>query len=677
MAAVMANLWTVVLFAFTLNTFAFALPSEKKHCPEPNCPGKNCRTKLDADGCLMCDCDCPLLVCGPHCRQQEDVHEGKCPECICDEQQDSPTVGAVDPHKIRCLPPKCEREDCIYVLGDHDCLVCRCDIRCPTCGADCKAESDSGPGHCPRCICKGEHHAPAPCSPPKCDGEDCHLEVDDRGCPVCKCTKDCAECAPGCVRDASLQEGGCPPCVCTDAPKVECLPPKCDGANCRLVPGDHGCLKCECNGNCTACPPGCAREDVHSPGACPRCVCPEAVTGGASHDARTGVQCTPPKCDDPGCRVVEGDHGCPTCRCDVNCPPTSCHPGCHPEEHTSHGRCARCICKDGTVDEPDDEPCFTPLLRKTLRRLAQLENKLKALHTSVLHQSARLERLSNMQLARHEDTNGTSDGTHHHHPQRDQGDHHDHFGHGHHPHHGHHGQHDSHHHSHHLHEDQDSFSERKAEAFAEPKLSETEYDFAICRMTPNTAIPEHEQQPVHGLISLWQQKGTKILNVLVQLTGFKTHQHNKIGGHVHDHRAYMHGMHVHTDGNLTESCQSTGSHYNPMGTKHGARKGSPRHVGDWGNIVCDKHGEVNVVFTDTVASLTGEWSIVGRSINVHAHMDDLGKNPDIPASARTGNSGPRVGCCIIEKVSKLPQLATRAAKRMLREIIQPLHETIE
>ena len=42
----------------------------------------------------------------------------------------------------------------------------------------------------------------------------------------------------------------------------------------------------------------------------------------------------------------------------------------------------------------------------------------------------------------------------------------------------------------------------------------------------------------------------------------------------------------------------------------------------------------------------GEYSIIGRSVVVHANEDDLGKT-DHPESKKTGNSGPRVACGVI------------------------------
>ena len=55
---------------------------------------------------------------------------------------------------------------------------------------------------------------------------------------------------------------------------------------------------------------------------------------------------------------------------------------------------------------------------------------------------------------------------------------------------------------------------------------------------------------------------------------------------------------------------------------------------------------MNICFIDKTISLFGEYSIIGRSVVVHANEDDLGKN-DHPESKKTGNSGPRVACGVI------------------------------
>ena len=107
-----------------------------------------------------------------------------------------------------------------------------------------------------------------------------------------------------------------------------------------------------------------------------------------------------------------------------------------------------------------------------------------------------------------------------------------------------------------------------------------------------------------------------------------------------------HGIHIHEFGDLTEGCATAGAHYNPLNKKQGGPFTEERHVGDLGNLTADPFGNSYMCFTDKVISLYGEYSIVGRSVVVHANEDDLGKT-DHPESSKTGNSGPRVACGVI------------------------------
>lgn len=103
---------------------------------------------------------------------------------------------------------------------------------------------------------------------------------------------------------------------------------------------------------------------------------------------------------------------------------------------------------------------------------------------------------------------------------------------------------------------------------------------------------------------------------------------------------------MHEFGNNTNGCISAGPHFNPYGKVHGGPSSETRHVGDLGNIEADASGVGKVNLTDKLIQLSGSDSVVGRSLVVHADIDDLGVGGH-ELSATTGNAGARVGCGII------------------------------
>jgi Cu-Zn family superoxide dismutase len=44
-----------------------------------------------------------------------------------------------------------------------------------------------------------------------------------------------------------------------------------------------------------------------------------------------------------------------------------------------------------------------------------------------------------------------------------------------------------------------------------------------------------------------------------------------------------------------------------------------------GNLIADTNGNAFMSYSDKMISLYGEFSIIGRSVVVHAQEDDLGK----------------------------------------------------
>jgi Cu-Zn family superoxide dismutase len=63
-------------------------------------------------------------------------------------------------------------------------------------------------------------------------------------------------------------------------------------------------------------------------------------------------------------------------------------------------------------------------------------------------------------------------------------------------------------------------------------------------------------------------------------------------------------------------------------------------------VVANAEGVAKVDITDSMISLTGENSILGRTMVIHADVDDLGKGGH-ELSVTTGNAGARAACGVI------------------------------
>lgn len=106
----------------------------------------------------------------------------------------------------------------------------------------------------------------------------------------------------------------------------------------------------------------------------------------------------------------------------------------------------------------------------------------------------------------------------------------------------------------------------------------------------------------------------------------------------------VHGMHIHEKGDCrAPDASSAGGHFNPHGTAHGGPDTDVRHGGDLGNVESDENGvAVAQIAVSGISLGTGNDSIIGRAVIVHAQADDLVSQP-------SGNAGPRIACGLISK----------------------------
>ena len=112
----------------------------------------------------------------------------------------------------------------------------------------------------------------------------------------------------------------------------------------------------------------------------------------------------------------------------------------------------------------------------------------------------------------------------------------------------------------------------------------------------------------------------------------------------------VYGFHVHENGSCANGEDgaaggAAGGHFNPGGVAHGAPNlpVGQRHLGDLGNIHALSDGRILGSFNESIASLDGPESIVGKALIIHADEDDFMTQP-------TGNAGARIGCGVITGV---------------------------
>ncbi|XP_007950756.1 extracellular superoxide dismutase [Cu-Zn] [Orycteropus afer afer] len=163
---------------------------------------------------------------------------------------------------------------------------------------------------------------------------------------------------------------------------------------------------------------------------------------------------------------------------------------------------------------------------------------------------------------------------------------------------------------------------------------------AACHVQPSASL-DAAQPRVTGLVLFRQLALGAKLEAFFDLEGFPT-----------EPNASSRAIHVHQYGDVSQGCEATGPHYNPLGVPH------PLHPGDFGNFAV-RDGRLWKYRTGLAASLTGPHSIMGRSVVVHALQDDLGLGGN-QASVENGNAGRRLACCVVGVCG--PELWARKAQ---------------
>jgi Cu-Zn family superoxide dismutase len=157
--------------------------------------------------------------------------------------------------------------------------------------------------------------------------------------------------------------------------------------------------------------------------------------------------------------------------------------------------------------------------------------------------------------------------------------------------------------------------------------------------TKSAEVMETEVKTEKAVCTLYPTEGN---NVTGTVTFTKSGEVVKIVADLEGLTPGKHGFHIHENGDCSSpDGTSAGGHFNPTSMKHGAPEDSERHAGDFGNIEADENGKAHLEMTDSQISFTGENSIIGKGIIVHAGEDDFTTQP-------TGDAGARVACGVIE-----------------------------
>mmetsp|Transcript_3023 Transcript_3023/g.4612 ORF Transcript_3023/g.4612 Transcript_3023/m.4612 type:complete len:297 (+) Transcript_3023:56-946(+) len=173
----------------------------------------------------------------------------------------------------------------------------------------------------------------------------------------------------------------------------------------------------------------------------------------------------------------------------------------------------------------------------------------------------------------------------------------------------------------------DSFSEELWESHSKDGSITKE---ELCRLATVKAvsnISSEGESGVTGVVNFEQVFSTGPCKITYKITGLKPG---------------LHALTIHEPAHFGEGDALGGEHYNPHNKAHGGPTDEERHAGDLGNIEANADGTAEGELTSNLVALSGDFSVIGRTIIVHEDADDLGKG-EHELSSTTGNSGAPIG----------------------------------
>lgn len=108
------------------------------------------------------------------------------------------------------------------------------------------------------------------------------------------------------------------------------------------------------------------------------------------------------------------------------------------------------------------------------------------------------------------------------------------------------------------------------------------------------------------------------------------------------------GTHIHSVGRCDPpDFMSAGPHWNPAARQHGRHNPLGSHAGDLPNIEIGANGSGRLVLDMAAEHVDSLFDTDGSSVIIHATQDDEVSDP-------TGNSGARVACAVLMRVTATP-----------------------